>query len=390
MAKIRVRKETGKLFYDFQFDGDRYREQTRLEDTPANRKQLEAHMAAIEYEIHYGQFDYAKHFPGSPNLRKLKTEVTKLAALRFNTYADMWMAREAVRRQWSDSYQDTVKGWLGTRVRKHFGEMGVDQITEEDVHKFRENLLLGTSKAGERINPNYINQLVKIVLEIVKSASKEYKFAWVLGDLKYLKSVEPKIVPLSLDEIAKILDVATPFERSYTLFRCFTGLRTCEVHGLKWCYVDLQNRTIEVAESFVKDKMTGTKTRMSTRIVALPDMVVVALADQFTRSGAGEFVFPKRNGQPYKSGEASKQLWYPLLDRAGVMRRRPYHTRHTAFSLMLAMGENPTYVARVAGHTGIQTLLRKYVKYIANAFRQDGSNFNKGLGDKLNPEPPPE
>jgi len=41
MASIRVRKETGLLFFDFRFRGQRCREQTMLQDTPANRKRLE-------------------------------------------------------------------------------------------------------------------------------------------------------------------------------------------------------------------------------------------------------------------------------------------------------------------------------------------------------------
>lgn len=42
MSKVRVRKETGKLYLDFMFAGHRCREQTALVDTPANRKKAEA------------------------------------------------------------------------------------------------------------------------------------------------------------------------------------------------------------------------------------------------------------------------------------------------------------------------------------------------------------
>src|SRR5690348_2592671 len=38
MASIRVRPDTGLLFFDFRVGNRRFREQTRLRDTPANRK----------------------------------------------------------------------------------------------------------------------------------------------------------------------------------------------------------------------------------------------------------------------------------------------------------------------------------------------------------------
>ena len=71
MGKVRVRKETGRLQFDFFYRGLRCREQTLLEDTPVNRKRLEAFMAQIDAEIKQGTFAYERYFPNSSNLEKL-------------------------------------------------------------------------------------------------------------------------------------------------------------------------------------------------------------------------------------------------------------------------------------------------------------------------------
>jgi integrase len=71
MGKVRVRKETGKLQFDFFFKGMRCREQTLLEDTPENRKRLETFMAQIDREIKKGTFSYEAYFPNSANLARL-------------------------------------------------------------------------------------------------------------------------------------------------------------------------------------------------------------------------------------------------------------------------------------------------------------------------------
>lgn len=51
MGKVRERKETGKLYLDFMFEGLRCREQTALPDTPANRKKCEALLQKVEAKI---------------------------------------------------------------------------------------------------------------------------------------------------------------------------------------------------------------------------------------------------------------------------------------------------------------------------------------------------
>ncbi|SES78897.1 protein of unknown function [Marinobacter segnicrescens] len=68
MAKVRVRRDTNKLFVDFTFQGVRCREQTLLSDTAKNRKQLEMLIQRMEAKMLLGDFDYAEFFPGSKNV----------------------------------------------------------------------------------------------------------------------------------------------------------------------------------------------------------------------------------------------------------------------------------------------------------------------------------
>ena len=63
---------SGKLYLDFRYRNQRCREQTELKDTPANRKKLQKLLDKIEAEILLGCFDYAKTFPNSPRLKKIK------------------------------------------------------------------------------------------------------------------------------------------------------------------------------------------------------------------------------------------------------------------------------------------------------------------------------
>ncbi|MDZ7789174.1 MAG: DUF3596 domain-containing protein [Xanthomonadales bacterium] len=70
MGSVRARPESGRLFLDFRYQGVRCREQTLLPDTKANRKKVKQLLQQIEQQIVDGTFDYARTFPGSPNVRK--------------------------------------------------------------------------------------------------------------------------------------------------------------------------------------------------------------------------------------------------------------------------------------------------------------------------------
>ena len=59
MASVNVRKESGLLYLDFRYRGTRCREQTLLEDTPANRERLEKLLRRMERSIADGSFVYA-------------------------------------------------------------------------------------------------------------------------------------------------------------------------------------------------------------------------------------------------------------------------------------------------------------------------------------------
>jgi len=107
MGKIVERPETGKLFFDFRYDGKRCREQTTLESTPANRKKLERILKKIEAEITLGTFKYHRYFPNSSKAQ----EFTRQAGIQrareahdtplFENFSKDWL--DEMRIQWRGS-----------------------------------------------------------------------------------------------------------------------------------------------------------------------------------------------------------------------------------------------------------------------------------------------
>jgi integrase len=157
-------------------------------------------------------------------------------------------------------------------------------------------------------------------------------------------------------------------------------MRTGEVDGLQWKYIDFERRLILVRETIVAGVLDVPKTEGSIRDIQLSEAVYQALRRQekATRHKS-EFVFCNGEGLPLDHANVTNRVWYPLLRHLGLRRRRPYQTRHTAATLWLASGENPQWIARQMGHVSTEMLFKVYAGYVPNLTRQDGSAFERLL-----------
>jgi integrase len=157
-------------------------------------------------------------------------------------------------------------------------------------------------------------------------------------------------------------------------------MRTGEVDGLKWKYVDFKARQILIRETIVAGEEEYTKTDASQREIQMSGLVFDALTAQAKiTKGKSAFVFANRDGQPLDHNNVTKRVWYPLLRHLGLKERRPYQTRHTAATLWLASGENPLWIARQLGHSSTEMLFKVYGRFVPNLTHQDGSAFERLL-----------
>ena len=167
-----------------------------------------------------------------------------------------------------------------------------------------------------------------------------------------------------------------PDFRNYYTVRFFTGMRTAEIDGLRWKYVDLPNHQIIIEETLVNGRPETPKTQSSYRVIQISEPVYQALLNQHDETGHCEFVFCNEVGNPLDHRNVTKRVWNPTLAMLGLKRRRPYQTRHTTATLWLAAGENPEWIAKQLGHSTTKMLFEVYSSYVPNLTRQDGSAFN--------------
>jgi integrase len=394
MAKISARKDNNKLFFSFNYQGKRYRETSTLNDTKSNRKKLNSKLKLLEAALSLDSFNYMDFFPNSQTGKKLSknnesddnTSSIGIQTVLFEEYIIEWLEVNQV--NWRKSHAINILGMVNKYYFPAFGDKVIGNITRSDLLKFRTTLTKVPGRNGrESLTNNTINKIMDPLRRIFEEAADRYQFTTPFIRIKPLKIPKSDVQPFSINEVTRILNAVRSDYRLYYTVRFFTGLRTGEIDGLKWKYVDFEHRLIKIRETVVAGEESYTKTDASQRDVFMSDPVYKALQAQFQITGPlSKFVFCQKNGECIDHNNVTKRVWYPLLKRLGLEKRRPYQTRHTAATLWLASGESPEWIAKQMGHSTTEMLFKVYSRYVPNLTRRDGSAMDKLLSDAIGDE----
>ncbi len=398
MASIRARTDNQLLFVDFRFLGQRCREQTALPDTASNRKRLQKVLERIEAAIADGTFNYRQFFPNSRQAAKFDRMQNALPVVcepaptavalvlvtpLFKDFADVWYSEKEV--EWRKSHKTLIRRELDRSLIPAFGDREVGRITKADVLALRAKLAKVTAQGKETtLSAARINKMLNPLRQILNEAADRFDFRTPFANIKQLKIKRTDVDPFTLDEVRRLLETVRSDFRGYFTVRFFTGMRTGEIDGLQWKYVDFERRLILVRETVVNGEETYTKTDGSQRDIQMSQVVFDALKVQEAATRhLSRFVFCNREGRPLDFKNVTNRVWKPLLRHLGLKERRPYQCRHTAATLWLASGEAPEWIARQLGHTTTEMLFRVYSRYVPNLTRRDGSAFERLLTGTL-------
>ena len=187
---------------------------------------------------------------------------------------------------------------------------------------------------------------------------------------------EEEIVPLSKDDAKRIIELAKG-RRNGARWRVALalGLRQGEALGLTWQHVDLDAGTLAVRQSLSRVKGQGlvfgpVKSRAGKRTLALPQQLLDELRAHRKRQNeerlaAGswyddaDLVFAREDGRPIDP-KIDWREWKALCKEAGVPDARLHDARHTAATMLLAMGVPMRVVMEILGHSRI-TVTQRYV-----------------------------
>jgi integrase len=400
MFKLAVRKDSNTLYFNGTYLNFRCREYTGLKNNRENRKLLDLKLKAINEAIQRGVFRYCQFFPDSKYITDISVAEKQVARTPVSSqtqylpkglkqitptlldFGDVWLDENRV--SWRKSHRTSVEGILAQHVMPVFGNMPLETIKREQILSFRAQLGDLKDKTGCTLLSNaQINKIMSTLRQIINESALRYDFPTPYKNIKQLKSNPKDIHPFSLKEVSEIISKVRPDYKNYYIVRFFTGMRTGEVDGLKWKYVDFDKRIIFIRETIVNGEQ-DTKTQRSHREIQISDNVFKALQSQYIATKhISEYVFCNINGKPLTHENVTRRVWRPLLALLGLDYRRPCISRHTAATLWLVAGEAPEWIAKQLGHANTMMLFTVYSRYVPNLTRQDGSAFESLLKSHL-------
>ena len=289
----------------------------------------------------------------------------------FSSYASAWLERKRATLARS-TYGDYLSIWK-RYVLPHFGNAPLCRVTGRDVDEFL-GKLAGIS--AKRKN-NILVPLKCLFNDATRRGDiEEPPTAYI----RRFKETKPFADPFSFPEMNRFLTHVDPRYGAYFTTAFLTGMRPNEMIALKWIHVDFEMRCITIREGRVLGVEGPPKTMSSYRDIDMLEPLQEVLRRHRPASPRDSgHVFTNRNGNPLEVNNLRNRVWYPAIIIAGLRKRTMYQTRHTFASLMLSHGEDPLWVARMLGHTGLDMIFKHYGKFIRNRSRKDGGRFLEGL-----------
>lgn len=258
---------------------------------------------------------------------------------------------------------------------------------------------LTTAQLEEKIALMSSNGLsAKTIKNTIGLLSAAYRYAIkidLLNENPCSKVTIPKGDPreiriLHLDEIQPFLNAIAECdidERVGYELALFLGLRRSEILGLKESDVDIVNGFINVHETRHRvdgeDITSGTKTKRSTRVLALPDVLLLELARllevhrQFPYEKT-DYLIQDGFGNPM-GGQALSSRLDRLEKEKGLPHVTLHGLRHTYASILHSQGVDMANISAELGHGNLTTTANIYT-HILNS----PTNASKGIANTIN------
>lgn len=370
-AKIRIR---------FTFRGERCRELIEAPLTKASIMYAENKLKSIKVEIAENRFDYAAHFPNSPNAGKFTgcgvIDVNRTVEQGVTRWLEVQEAKQA-----KSTFQNYK--YKANHVTAKWGKARIADLSRSHIELFQSELL----KKG--LSPKTVNDVFTIIRGV-------WSYAHDDGVIKSnpcdkVSNVERHddddfADPFTRDELERIakLDTRRQEDVNMIMFACWCGLSVSELIALAWEDIDTVKWTVRVQRARVNTEYKVPKEKVRVRDVELVGDAIHWLKRQMQHtymSEPTELLVRQRDNVSVKTQSvrlvfnngASEGPWHARslnrwftshLRRAKVRHRGPNQCRHTFASQCITNYVPLEWVARQLGHSDTTMIKKHYGRWI--------------------------
>jgi integrase len=277
-------------------------------------------------------------------------------------------------------------------IERH-GDEPVQRLTKAHVDDLVADLLAGGTTTGKgRTRRPWgaiaVNKFTQTVAMVLADARRQGLVSRNVAGHVDAVAVRHRSVDTEA-EVSTLLSSIAGDRLAHAWELALCGLRRGELAGLRWLDVDLDGRTLSVANNRVdaggKAVENDPKSAMSRRTLPLPDRLVSVLkaakARQATErlalgGGSWDYVVSNEVGDPYHPQVLSR-YWQDAVKTAGVRHIKLHAARHTCATLMHLQGVPVAVIAAWIGHKDASLTMRLYAHSQDTALKAAGDTLNR-------------
>jgi integrase len=347
--------------------------------------------------VHGKRKDAQRHL--TEKLRELDTgsfvKPTKETKQTLRAYLASWLDSKRANPRTLSDYRWLVKKYIHEHT---IGRVQLEQVSPAAVRR----LYLDLQAQG--LSPRTVQYLHSVLRQALGQAVEDGLLARNPADkrarkvLEKVERSEKQVLSLAGAQVF-IQAVQTDRYGALWLLLLDTGLRPGEALGLKWS--DLDGNVIRVQRALKEPRLKGEtwrlerpKTKQAVRSVPLMRSTVDALKEYRKkqlelRLKAGEhwadgcdpdLIFTTEIGTYLRKSNLHRRHFKPILKAAKLPDMRIYDLRHSAATILLALGENPKVVQERLGHRDVKLTLDTYSHVVEGLQAQATAKLEAAFG----------
>ena len=267
------------------------------------------------------------------------------------------------------------------------GDVLLSELTSEMVGDFLEerrrfgNHRPGSSGLGEE-TMRHIHRLLQQCLDqairdglLTENPAKAFR---------YRKSTTVKANIMTPLEMEDYLDAAERLGYlPMFMLALTTGLRQSELIALKWSDLDIENRTLTIAENRAVVRRELVEYGSQTRSIRLTPEVVDLLIMEHSKHPSSPLMFMHPATQRPYSPQMVRRMHDEIIKEAGIDHIRYVDLRHTCAILALKNGMDTKELAQMLGHYRPTITRQNYEPYLLYTAKKDEDIPNEATQGEL-------
>ncbi|MFQ8818006.1 MAG: tyrosine-type recombinase/integrase [Oscillospiraceae bacterium] len=267
------------------------------------------------------------------------------------------------------------------------GDIPLSELTSEMVEDFLEerrrfgNHRPGSSGLGEetmrhihRLLQQCIDQAIRDGL-LTENPAKAFR---------YRKSTTVKANIMTPLEMEDYLDAAERLGYlPMFMLALTTGLRQSELIALKWSDLDIESRTLTIAENRAVVRRELVEYGSQTRSIRLTPEVVDLLIMEHSKHPSSPLMFMHPATQRPYSPQMVRRMHDEIIKEAGIDHIRYVDLRHTCAILALKNGMDTKELAQMLGHYRPTITRQNYEPYLLYTAKKDEDIPNEATQSEL-------